>query len=113
LEFLCLFVLLEDDFKTDVDLRVACLILDKQVKLINGNEANILIPQNWVTKYNEDLEKGIDQQQIESKPTPEIPSMYFHFFFYVFIIFLFLKKLKLRKLLQRLQQDLGYCLKQV
>jgi hypothetical protein len=58
------------------------------VKLINGNEANILIPQNWVTKYNEDLEKGIDQQQIESKPTPEIPSMYFHFFS-MFLLFFF------------------------
>jgi baculoviral IAP repeat-containing protein 7/8 len=62
----------KDDFKTDVDLRVACLILDKQVKLINGNEANILIPQNWMKKYLEDQEQGIDRQDPEIKPTIEI-----------------------------------------
>ena len=66
---------LEDDFKTDVDLRVACLILDKQVKLINGNEANILIPQNWMKKYLEDQEKGIDRQDPVIIPTVEIQSM--------------------------------------
>ncbi|CAF0969056.1 unnamed protein product [Adineta ricciae] len=58
----------KDDFKTDVDLRVACLILDKQVKLINGNEGNILVAQHWVKKYYEDQEKGIPTPQIESKP---------------------------------------------
>jgi baculoviral IAP repeat-containing protein 2/3 len=61
----------KDDFKTDVDLRVACLILDKQVKLINGNEANILIPQNWLKKYLDDQEKGIDQKDLSIKPTIE------------------------------------------
>jgi hypothetical protein len=62
----------KDDFKTDVDLRVACLILDKQVKLINGNEANILIPQNWMKKYLDDQEKGIDHQETIIKETIEI-----------------------------------------
>jgi hypothetical protein len=65
----------EDDFKTDVDLRVACLILDKQVKLINGNEANILIPSNWMTLYIDD--KGnITEPQPEIKQATEVPSMY-------------------------------------
>jgi baculoviral IAP repeat-containing protein 2/3 len=62
----------KDDFKTDVDLRVACLILDKQVKLINGNETNILIPQVWMKKYLDDQELGIDRQEPELKQTPEI-----------------------------------------
>lgn len=93
---LCLFCL-EDDFKTDVDLRVACLILDKQVKLINGNETNILIPQIWMKKYFDDQEQGIDRQEPEVKQTPEIHSMNFILFF-LFSIFLFLfKKLKRRK----------------
>lgn len=65
----------KDDFKTDVDLRVACLILDKQVKLINGNEANILIPQSWLKKYLEDQEQGIDRQQPDTNQTPEIQKI--------------------------------------
>jgi hypothetical protein len=65
----------KDDFKTDVDLRVACLILDKQVKLINGNEANILIPQNWMKKYLEDQEKGIDRQDPVITQTVEIQKI--------------------------------------
>ena len=67
--------LIEDDFKTDVDLRVACLILDKQVKLINGNEANILIPQNWMKKYLEDQEAGTHSQEVPRKQTLDIQSM--------------------------------------
>lgn len=59
----------KDDFKTDVDLRVACLILDKQVKLINGNEANILVPQQWLKKYLEDQAKGINQSEPIKKTT--------------------------------------------
>ncbi|CAF2371742.1 unnamed protein product [Rotaria sp. Silwood2] len=58
----------KDDFKTDVDLRVACLILDKQVKLINGNEANILTPQNWMKKYIEEQARGLGSLQTDSKP---------------------------------------------
>ncbi len=45
------------------------------MKLINGNEANILIPQNWMKKYLEDQEQGIDRQDPEVKPTIEIQSM--------------------------------------
>lgn len=70
---LCLFS--EDDFKTDVDLRVACLILDKQVKLINGNEANILIPHVWLKKYLEDQGKGVDRQEPVTQLAIEPQSM--------------------------------------
>ncbi|CAF3927131.1 unnamed protein product [Rotaria sordida] len=59
----------KDDFKSDVDLRVACLILDKQVKLINGNENNILIPQNWMKKYIEEQARGIEFRQCDTKQT--------------------------------------------
>ena len=65
----------EDDFKTDVDLRVACLILDKQVKLINGNEANILTPHVWLKKYLDDQGKGIERQESITRPIVELQSM--------------------------------------
>ncbi|CAF4210290.1 unnamed protein product, partial [Rotaria sordida] len=61
-----------DDFKSDVDLRVACLILDKQVKLINGNENNILIPQNWLKKYIEEQARGIEFRQSDTKQTSPV-----------------------------------------
>jgi hypothetical protein len=51
------------------------------VKLINGNEANILIPQNWMKKYLDDQEKGIDHQETIIKETIEIQSMNFLFLF--------------------------------
>ncbi|CAF0976949.1 unnamed protein product, partial [Rotaria sordida] len=62
----------KDDFKSDVDLRVACLILDKQVKLINGNENNILIPQNWMKKYIEEQARGIEFRQSDTKQTSPV-----------------------------------------
>lgn len=75
------FFFVEDDFKTDNDLRLACLILDQQVKLINGNESILLIPQEWLKKYIEDLAQGI--QQIESREPQivqsQVKSMYFIF----------------------------------
>ena len=57
----------EDDFKTDYDLQLACLILELQVKLINGNEANLLVPENWMKKYLDDQDKR--RQQIASPPS--------------------------------------------
>ncbi|UJR15789.1 hypothetical protein I4U23_002721 [Adineta vaga] len=57
----------KDDFKTDVDLRVACLVLDKQVKLINGNETNILIPQNWIKNFLDNQESRADTPKNELK----------------------------------------------
>jgi hypothetical protein len=65
----------KDDFKTDVDLRVACLILDKQVKLINGNEANILIPQNWMQELIKAQEKGNEEPPSAVNETSEIQKV--------------------------------------
>ena len=45
--------LLEDDFKTDVDLQIAYFILEQQVKLINGNEQKLIVPANWVRTVTE------------------------------------------------------------
>ena len=38
------------------------------MKLINGNEGNILVAQHWLKKYHEDKEKGTVTPQMESKP---------------------------------------------
>jgi hypothetical protein len=43
-------------------------MLDQQVKLINGNEANLLVPQEWMKKYLKNQEQGL--QQLESSPQP-------------------------------------------
>lgn len=60
----------KDDFQSDVDLRVACLILDKQVKFINGNESNILIPQKWMQNYiQEQQQRSTETQKPETKQT--------------------------------------------
>ena len=66
------FFSVEDDFKTDVDLRVACLILSKQVKLINGNEGNILIPQNWINAHREQFHQAQQEQQQRDVKTETI-----------------------------------------
>ncbi|CAF1148797.1 unnamed protein product [Rotaria sp. Silwood1] len=75
-----------DDFKSDNDLRLACLMLHQQVKLINGNESNLLVPQDWMKKYMEDQEQDmnhsalpqpqISQPQINNIETPKVlPSI--------------------------------------
>jgi hypothetical protein len=38
------FLFLEDDFITDCDLLVACIVLQKQIDHINGNKENIIVP---------------------------------------------------------------------
>ena len=78
--------IIEDDFKSDVDLRVACLILDKQVKLINGNEANILIPHDWKRKYMEDRNQIMALQETEIKQKSSTHSINFPFEIYFFVI---------------------------
>ncbi|CAF4982344.1 unnamed protein product, partial [Rotaria sp. Silwood1] len=75
-----------DDFKSDNDLRLACLMLHQQVKLINGNESNLLVPQDWMKQYMEDQEQDmnhsalpqpqISQPQINNIETPKVlPSI--------------------------------------
>jgi hypothetical protein len=38
------------------------------VKLINGNEANLLVPEEWLKKFIEDQAQGMQQQSETSKP---------------------------------------------
>ncbi|CAF4120500.1 unnamed protein product [Rotaria socialis] len=65
----------KDDFKSDVDLRIACLILDKQVKLINGNEANILVPQNWMNTYIEAHRPNSEPRPAATKQITIVPKL--------------------------------------
>jgi hypothetical protein len=54
------------------------LILDLQVKLINGNETNIFTPQDWMKKFIEDQEQHM--QQSESQPAQlQVKSMHIIF----------------------------------
>jgi hypothetical protein len=93
-----IFSSVEDDFKSDNDLRIACLMLDQQVKLINGNEANILVPHEWMKKYLEDQERRL--QQIESQqplpPQPSVKRMCIVFSCKPFIFFVLFKISQLR-----------------
>lgn len=82
-------VFLGDDFKTDNDLKMGCLVLQIQVKSINGNETNILIPQTWMQKYIEDQKRGIDrsvenQSQVSTLSLKRTPSNFFFFKFRTF-----------------------------
>ncbi|CAF1315026.1 unnamed protein product [Didymodactylos carnosus] len=54
---------IEDDFKTDTDLRIACYVLNKQVQLINGNEDRIIVPQ----KRLKDSSETREQDQLEEE----------------------------------------------
>ena len=65
----------EDDFKSNLDLQLACLILDQQVKIINGNEANILVPGEWLKQYLEDQERGVHQPEPQKPQNFQIQSM--------------------------------------
>ncbi|CAF1458838.1 unnamed protein product [Adineta steineri] len=65
----------KDDFKTDNDLRFACLILDLQVNLIKGDAAYILTPQDWMKKYIHDQQQPqpqIVQLPIKTIETPKV-----------------------------------------
>ncbi|CAM2718147.1 unnamed protein product [Rotaria socialis] len=64
-----------DDFKTDNDLRLACLILHQQVKLINGNRNILLVPEDWMNKYIEEQKRAMDQSTPEHLETLQTPAM--------------------------------------
>jgi hypothetical protein len=51
------------------------LILDQQVKIINGNEANILVPGEWLKQYLEDQERGLHQPEPQKPQNFQIQSM--------------------------------------
>jgi len=79
------FSYLGDDFKTDTDLYIACLILQKQIDRINGNKDNIVIPSVKMKQIRDGIqteestaksniepmavEKTVQQQQTQSPVT--------------------------------------------
>ncbi len=54
-------IFLEEDFATEYDLLIACIILKKYIKYI-GEEENIIIPKMWMTKWKEAPRKYLHQQ---------------------------------------------------
>ncbi len=57
-DLLYAFVCLDDDFVTDSDLHMACMILQKQIECIDGKKENIIIPSIKMKKIREDAEKA-------------------------------------------------------
>ncbi len=55
--FKYLFACLDDDFASDADIYMACLILQKQIEHIDGKKENIVIPSIKMKKIREDAEK--------------------------------------------------------
>jgi hypothetical protein len=55
-------IFLEEDFATESDLLIACIILKKYIKYIDGEEDNIIIPKMWMTKWKETSRKYLHQQ---------------------------------------------------
>ena len=51
------FVGLVDDFSTDSDLHMACMILQKQIERIDGKKENIVIPSVRMKKIRDDAER--------------------------------------------------------
>lgn len=47
----------DDDFATDADLHMACMILQKQIENIDGKKENITIPSIKMKKIREDAER--------------------------------------------------------
>jgi len=54
-----LHIYLEDDFVSDCDLFVACVILQKQIDYINGNKDNIIIPSIKMKLIREGGQSGL------------------------------------------------------
>jgi hypothetical protein len=50
---------LDDDFFSDSDLLIACMILQKQNEYIDGKETNIIIPNVAMNKIREREQAGI------------------------------------------------------
>ena len=54
-----LYIYLEDDFVTDCDLYIACVILSKQIEYINGNKDNIIVPSIKMRSIQEPQQSGL------------------------------------------------------
>ncbi|CAF4429582.1 unnamed protein product, partial [Didymodactylos carnosus] len=50
----------------DSGLHVACMILDKEIKYIDGKNDNIIIPHMYMNKLQE--EKGMKNKKYTSRP---------------------------------------------
>lgn len=57
--FIRFVVYLDDDFPSDTDLYMACLILQKQIEHINGNKENIVIPSKRMQMIREREQAGL------------------------------------------------------
>ncbi len=55
-----LYIYLEDDFVTDCDLYMACVILTKQIEYINGNKDNIIVPSIKMRLIHEPQQSGLE-----------------------------------------------------
>ncbi|CAF1118142.1 unnamed protein product [Rotaria sordida] len=68
----------QDDFVSDSDLHVACIILQKQIEHIDGKKENIIIPSVKMKKIREEAETLARQQtapiQTVSVPTQSAPT---------------------------------------
>ncbi|CAF4656326.1 unnamed protein product, partial [Didymodactylos carnosus] len=83
---------INDDFLSDSGLHVACMILDKEIKYIDGKNDNIIIPHMYMNKLQEEKVSNKDTittysmknsnsplgtQSTDTKSN-EIPSVYFY-----------------------------------
>jgi hypothetical protein len=50
---------LDDDFIDECDLFVACMVLQKQIELIDGKKENIIVPTVAMNKIREMEQAGI------------------------------------------------------
>ena len=55
-DLLC--VVLDEDFASDCDLLMACIILKKQIERIDGKKENIFVPSVVMRKYRENMQTG-------------------------------------------------------
>lgn len=61
-----------DDFVADIDVHVACLILEKQIKIIDGNKDNVIIPKKkkeQILRQGEEVSRDVITTS-ESAPIP-------------------------------------------
>lgn len=74
--------ILDDDFIDDVDLRMTCIIRQKQIEYIDGRKEKIIIPSVAMTKSNVKIssslqndrsEMNTQHQENESAPTDRCP----------------------------------------
>jgi len=68
----CLYIYLEDDFISDCDLYIACLILQKQIEHIDGKKENIIIPSVAMNKISEKEQITPEQIFVDSSNNTDV-----------------------------------------